>query len=236
MMEIESRTVWITGGRSGIGRAIAEGFLRQDATVYISGRNAAGLDETAAALGGTVHALQCDVTDAADVQAGYARIAGESGKVDVLVNNAGSTVFRSFMESEVQDFDALLATNLRGPFLTSKAVLPAMVERGSGTIVMINSMAALQVFPNSSLYAATKGGLKMLTDCIRGEVRASGVRVVSIFPGATNTPIWPDKVREKHGSRMMTPENVAHAVLTACSAPDQVLFEDIVMQPIGGGI
>jgi 3-oxoacyl-[acyl-carrier protein] reductase len=156
--------------------------------------------------------------------------------VNVLVNNAGTTVFRSFMESEVQDFDALLATNLRGPFLTSKAVLPAMVERGSGTIVMINSMAALQVFPNSSLYAATKGGLKMLTDCIRGEVRASGVRVVSIFPGATNTPIWPDKVREKHGSRMMTPEDVAHAVLTACSAPDQVLFEDIVMQPIGGGI
>ena len=235
-MENESKTVWITGGRSGIGNAIAAGFVRQNATVYISSRDAGGLEEAATALGGNVHALACDVTDAEDVRAAYAQIAESHGQVDVLVNNAGATVFSSFLESEVQDFDDLLATNLRGPFLTSKAVLPAMVERGTGTIVMINSMAALQVFPNSSLYAATKGGLKMLSDCMRSEVRASGVRVISVFPGATNTPIWPDKVREKHGSRMMTAEDVAHAVLTACSAPEQVLFEDIVMQPIGGGI
>jgi short-subunit dehydrogenase len=215
---------------------MAAAFAREGATVYISGRDPEGLRKTAEELEGAVRALPCDVADAGEVEAAARGILGETGRIDVLVNNAGTTVFNAFTESTVEDFDRLMATNLRGPFLTSRAVLDGMLERGSGSIVMINSMAALQVFPNSSVYAASKGGLKMLTDCLRGEVRASGVRVISIFPGATNTDIWPDKVREKHGHKMMTSDEVAAAVLHACAATPQVMIEDIVMQPIGGGI
>ncbi|MDT8322793.1 MAG: SDR family oxidoreductase [Bacteroidota bacterium] len=235
-MQFDGQTVWVTGGRSGIGRAVAAAFAREGATVYISGREAETLRQTAGELDGTVRALPCDVTDVGAVEAACSSILGETGQIDVLVNNAGTTVFNAFTESSPEDFDRLMATNLRGPFLTSRAVVGGMTERGSGCIVMINSMAALQVFPNSSVYAASKGGLKMLTDCLRGEVRASGVRVVSIFPGATDTPIWPDKVREKHGHKMMASDDVAAAVLHACAASPQVMVENIVMQPIGGGI
>mgnify|MGYP000433432488 FL=1 len=235
-MQFEGQTIWITGGRSGIGRSMAAAFAREGATVYITGRDAEGLRRTASEIEGTVRALPCNVSDAGEVEAAARGILGETGQIDVLVNNAGSTVFNAFTETSVEDFDRLMATNLRGPFLTSRAVLDGMLKRGSGCIVMINSMAALQVFPNSSVYAATKGGLKMMTDCLRGEVRASGVRVISIFPGATDTPIWPDKVREKHGHRMMSSDEVAASVLHACAATPQVMIEEIVMQPIGGGI
>ncbi len=233
-MQFDGQTVWITGARSGIGRAIAEAFVREGAQVYISGRDANGLRDTAEEIGKAVHAITCDVTDADDVSRTCSKILEAAGRIDILINNAGSTVFKPFTDTSIEDFDRLMATNVRGPFLTSKAVLPGMIARGAGSIVMINSMAALQVFPNSSAYAGTKGGLKMLSDCLRGEVRSSGVRVLSVFPGATNTPIWPESVRKKHGDAMMTSEDVAEAVVGACAASPNVMVENIVMQPIGG--
>ncbi len=235
-MKFDGQTVWVTGARSGIGRAIAEAFAREGAQVYISGRDGEGLRATAAEIGSAVHPLACDVTDAGDVASTCGSILDAAGKIDILVNNAGSTVFKPFLDTDIEEFDRLMATNVRGPFLTSKAVLPGMIARGAGSIVMINSMAALQVFPNSSVYAGTKGGLNMLSDCLRGEVRSAGVRVLSVFPGATNTPIWPESVRKKHGDAMMSSDDVAEAVVSACAASPNVMVENIVMQPIGGAL
>lgn len=232
----EGKTVWITGGGTGIGKAIAGGFVREGAQVVLSGRAAKRIDDAAAELGNGVRAIPCDVSDKNEVAAVIARITELCGPIDILVNNAGVTVFKPFLETSVEEFDELTAVNLRGPFLTTKAVLPSMIERGGGTVVMINSMAARQVFPNSSVYAATKGGLKWLADCLRLEVRGSGVRVINVHPGATNTPIWPDVVRSKHGERMMHPEDVAAAILSACRVPQSVMIEEIVMQPIGGAL
>ncbi len=233
---LEGKTVWITGGGTGIGKAIAEVFVREGAQVVLSGRGAKNIDTAAAELGNGVRAIPCDVSDKNEVAAVTARIAELCGPIDILVNNAGVTVFKPFLSTSVEEFDELTAVNLRGPFLASQAVLPSMIKRGGGTLVMINSMAARQVFPNSSVYAATKGGLKWLADCIRLEVRQSGVRVVNVYPGATNTPIWPDVVREKHAERMMHPEDIAEAILSACKAPTSVMIEEIVMQPIGGAL
>ena len=235
-MSLEGKVIWITGGRSGIGKAVAEVCAAQNAHVILSSRDADALRAVADTMPANVHALPCDVTDAGQVQAAALRIAQDFGAVDILVNNAGSTVFKSFIETSIEEFDQLHATNLRGPFLCSKAVLPGMLERGEGSIVMINSMAALNVFPNSSVYSATKSGLKMLSDCVRNEVRGSGIRVISIFPGGTNTPIWPDKVREKHAETMMTPGDVAHAVIESCTTSSRVMIEEISLQPVGGAL
>lgn len=235
-MQLKGKTVWVTGGRSGIGRAIASAFVREGARVFVSARASDELTAAAAELGPEVTAIPCDVTDRNEVEETARAISRAAGPVDVLVNNAGASVFKSFMDSTPEDFDKLTATNLRGPFLCTRAVLPDMLERKSGTVVMINSMAAQQVFPDSSVYAATKGGLRMMTDCLRSEVRTSGVRVLSVYPGATRTEIWPERVLEKHGHKMMGPEDVAQAVINACTAAPHVLIEDIVMQPIGGGI
>ncbi len=233
-MAFEGKTVWITGGGTGIGKAIAAAFVSEGAKVVLSGRSAARIDEVAAELGNGVRAIPCDVSDANEVAAVTARIADLCGPIEVLVNNAGVTVFKPFLDTSIEEFDQLSSVNLRGPFLCSRAVLPSMIDRGGGTIVMINSMAARQVFANSSVYAATKGGLKWMADCLRLEVRKSGVRVINVHPGATNTPIWPDVVRSKHAERMMHPEDVALAILSACKAPASVMVEEIVLQPIGG--
>lgn len=230
----EGKTVWVTGGGTGIGKALGTAFAREGARVVLSGRAAARIDAVAAEIGMGVRAIPCDVSDAGEVTAVTGRIAESCGPVDILVNNAGVTVFKPFLSTTPEEFDALTSVNLRGPFLCSQAVLPSMIERGGGTIVMINSMAALQVFPNSSVYAATKGGLKWMSDCLRLEVRKSGVRVLNVHPGATDTPIWPGSVREKHGERMMQPADVAETIVRACMAPASVMVEDLVIQPIGG--
>lgn len=235
-MQLQGKIVWVTGGRSGIGKAIASAFVREGARVFVSARASDELTTAAAELGPEATPIPCDVTDGKEVEEAARVIARTAGPVDVLVNNAGASVFKSFMDTTPADFDLLTTTNLRGPFLCTHAVLPDMLERKEGTVVMINSMAARQVFPDSSIYAASKGGLKMMTDCLRSEVRKSGVRIISVYPGATRTEIWPERVLEKHGHKMMGPKDVAQAVINACTAEPHVLIEDIVMQPIGGGI
>ena len=233
-MALEGKTVWITGGGTGIGKALGAAFMREGAQVVLSGRAANRIAEVAAEIGGGVRAIPCDVSDANEVAAVTGRISELCGPIDILVNNAGVTVFKPFLSTSVEEFDELMSVNLRGPFLCTQAVLPAMIERGGGAVVMINSMAALQVFANSSVYAATKGGLKWMSDCLRLEVRKSGVRVLNVHPGATNTPIWPDPVRAKHGERMMQPDDVASAIVNALTAPPTVMVEELVIQPIGG--
>ncbi|MBI5648624.1 MAG: SDR family oxidoreductase [Ignavibacteriae bacterium] len=229
--------IWITGAGRGIGAAIARRAARAGAGIALSGRN----DETLVALaaeleaaGARVCVARCDVGDEDSVRAAFEAAHGALGSIDVLVNNAGETVFLPFMKSGVADLDRLLRTNVRGAFLCTQAVLPGMLERGAGTVVMINSVASRDVFSDSSLYSASKAGLKALTDCLRHEVRKSGVRIVSIFPGATGTEIWPARVLEKHGHRMMASADVAEAVWHTLELPAGVLVEDLYMQPIGG--
>jgi NADP-dependent 3-hydroxy acid dehydrogenase YdfG len=236
-MEFNSTVVWVTGASAGIGRATAAAFLEAGARVVASARTMERLEAAFAGVGSDrLHLLPCNVADESAVQAAGKDIASHFGAVDILINNAGTTVFRPFLSSTIEDFDLLHSTNLRGPFLCTHAVLPGMLEKGKGAIVMVSSMAAVHAFPDSSVYSAGKAGLKALADCLRLEVRKSGVRVVSVFPGATYTDIWPARVLEKHGEKMMQPEDVASAIVHACSAPEGVMYEEIFMQPIGGGL
>ncbi|MCZ7556320.1 MAG: SDR family oxidoreductase [Bacteroidia bacterium] len=236
-MEFRSTVVWVTGASAGIGRATAGAFLNAGARVVASART---MERLEAAFEGVDNEnlllLPCDVADETAVQAAGQKIASQSGGVDILVNNAGTTVFRPFLSSTIEDFDTLHSTNLRGPFLCTQAVLPGMIEKGRGAVVMVSSMAAVHAFPDSSVYSAGKAGLKAMADCLRLEVRKSGIRVISVFPGATYTEIWPTRVLEKHGEKMMQPEDVASAIVHACSAPHGVMYEEIFMQPIGGGL
>ncbi len=236
-MDLTGSNVWITGASAGIGRAAVERFLEAGAAVIASSRHADRLADACAGLESErLLLLPCDVASEEEVAQAYERIVREIGTVDILINNAGTTVFCSFIDSTTDDFDRLHRTNLRGPFLCTKSVLPGMLDKGRGTIVMISSMAAVHAFTDSSVYSATKAGLKAMADCLRLEVRKSGVRVVTLFPGATNTEIWPARLREKHGEKMMDPADVAAAILHVCAAPQGVMYEDVSMQPIGGGV
>src|SRR5512133_914272 len=164
-MSTTAGVVWVTGGSSGIGEATARSFAAAGHRVVVSSRSGlTGQPDSADRLETHgIMSLPCDVTQPEAVAAAHAAIIDRHGRVDVLVNAAGVTTFRSFLETSVDDFDRIHATNLRGAFLCAKAVLPSMLERQSGMIVMVNSVAAQQVFKDSSVYASSKAGLKMMT-------------------------------------------------------------------------
>jgi len=233
----ESRCVWITGAGRGIGEACARIFAGRGYAVAAAGRDMEALERLAEEEnknGGVVHPLRMDVTDKASVDSASAEITERFGGVDVLINNAGATIFKSFCSSTPEEFDKLLNVNLRGPFLCTQSVLPGMIERKAGVVVMVSSVAARDVFRDSSLYAATKAGLKAMADCLRMEVRGGGVRVLTVFPGATATDIWPPRVREKHAHRMMRAGDVAESIFHAVTMPPHVMVEELYLQPIGG--
>lgn len=225
--------VWITGAGKGIGRAVALRFAKEEDRVFVSGRSLPALQKLARVAPDSMIPVVCDVLEPASVNQAREFIEARGG-VDVLVNNAGVTVFKSFIDTTLEDFDAIMNTNLRGAFLCTKSVIESMVERRSGVIVMINSMAAREVFKNSSAYAATKAGLKALADGIRIEVRDKGIRVISIHPGATLTDMWPDRVRERRKEVMMQSEQVADVIFDAVNAPSNLMIEELYLQPIGG--
>jgi len=231
--------IWVTGASRGIGAAIARAFAATGAHVVLSGRNVQELDRNTRKirlLDQNASFLKCDVTSEASVTRAYTSIVKRYHVVDVLVNNAGVTCFKSFGKTAVRDFDTILATNLRGTFLCTKSVLPAMVKRRAGVIINIVSVAALTTFENSSAYAAAKAGILAMSRGLRSEVRKKGVRVIDILPGAVETEMWHYAARKKYHEKMMQPEDVAEVVVSAFRQSQRVLTEEIVIRPIEGDL
>jgi short-subunit dehydrogenase len=159
-----------------------------------------------------------------------------AGPVDVLVNNAGVTVFKDFLDTSIPEFDSIIATNLLGPAWCLKAALPEMVKRRRGWVFNILSNAAVRTFEGSSAYTASKAGMLGFGRVLREEMKTHGVRVVSILPGATDTPMWSPDARQKYRSRMMSARGVAEAVIAAYLMPSDVVVDEMIIRPIGGDI
>lgn len=238
-MKSKSSVVWITGASSGIGKATAAAFVQCGAWVIISARtseNIFSLTKDLQSKGYKCLPIPCDVSKSEEVSEAVLKIEKAFGPVDVLINNAGASVFKSFVDSSIEDFDNVISTNLRGAFLCTKAVLPNMIARKDGLIVMINSVTSKYEFTNSSIYAASKSGLKGMTDALRKEVRSHGVRIVTIYPGATNTNIWHQSVRDKYADRMMKPDDVADVIIDIWKKPKHIMIEEVLMRPVGGDL
>jgi NAD(P)-dependent dehydrogenase (short-subunit alcohol dehydrogenase family) len=187
MSRLAGRTALVTGGGSGIGRAICRRFASDGASVVVADLVGERAEEVAAEVGG--RAVQADVTAAADV----VRMAAEAGRVDVLVNNAGGGMADDLLEIDEDEWDADVERNLKSAYLCSKAVLPGMIEQGSGVIVNIVSVNGLAFFANEP-YSAAKAGLISLTRSMATRYGRHGVRAVAIAPGTIRTPIWQERV------------------------------------------
>jgi NAD(P)-dependent dehydrogenase (short-subunit alcohol dehydrogenase family) len=187
MNELSGLQALVTGGTSGIGRAIAEALAREGARVLISGRNEARGAEVVAAIearGGAAEFALADLESAGDVRALAERGAG----VDILVNNAG--VFPVGITHEFPEamFDKTFDVNVKAPFLLTAAIAPRMVARGSGTIINITTMVAEFGVVGLSVYGASKAALALLTKAWAAEYGPKGVRVNAVAPGPTITP------------------------------------------------
>lgn len=192
LFDLTGRTALVTGSSRGIGRGLAAGLADAGAHVVLHGRDRDRLTREAEALtaaGATVSTAAFDVTDEQAVERGVAELADRVGPIDVLVNNAGMQTRAPFTEFAVEDWHRLIATNLTSAFLVARAVAAGMQQRGSGKIINIGSVQSMLGRPGITPYAATKGGIVMLTRGMCADLGPSGIQVNAIAPGYFSTEL-----------------------------------------------
>lgn len=239
VQEFRQPVVWITGAGRGIGKEIAIQFSLIGCKVAISARTVSELNSVQkeiTKLGGEAFVFPCDIGKAPEIPKTHNSIVKKLGRVDVLINNAGNTSFKKFEQTSQKEFDSIVNVILRGSFLCIKEVLPNMIERKDGWIINIASVVAIKTFKNSSAYSAAKAGLVAMLRVLREEVRKHNVKVITIFPGATSTKIWGEKLH-KYSNKMMDAKSVAETVLSLYRLKLKDAFvEELIIRPISGDL
>jgi short-subunit dehydrogenase len=209
-LDLANRTVLVTGATGGIGRAIARALHARGATLILTGRREDVLGELSTELAGRVEVVAADLASPEDVRA-----LGDRSNIDVLVANAGLPAAGRLASFDAEEIDRALDVNLRAPIQLTLQVLPGMVERGSGHLVYISSLAGKVASAGSSVYSATKFGLRGFAYSLREELRGTGVGVTSVFPGfIRDAGMFADSGASlPRGVGTRTPEDVALAVI-----------------------
>jgi len=187
-MSFAGQVFWITGASSGIGAAMARALAAEDARLVLSGRNEAALADLAADCGDAL-VLPFEVTDHAAIGPATEQAWDWSGGVDMLVNNAGISQRSLAVDTDYAVYDRIIGVDLLAPIALTQALLPRMVERGSGRIVMISSVAGKVGVPLRTAYSAAKFGLAGYADALRAEVAHLGIKVHTIYPGSIRTDV-----------------------------------------------
>jgi NAD(P)-dependent dehydrogenase (short-subunit alcohol dehydrogenase family) len=227
----QGATAIVTGGGTGIGRATALALAREGASVVVGNRNAENGQETVSAIeamGGNALFVQTDVSKDADIRHLVDAALRRSGRIDLLINNAaiiGDLIPAA--ESTEENWDRVIDTNLKGPWLCMKHVIPHMVTQKSGVIVNVASAVTLRTFPSTSIYSASKAGLTALTRVAAVEYARMGLLIKSICVGGVRTPMTeglrsaPDGEAFLAGlhpvNRVAEPEEIANAIVWLCS-------------------
>jgi NAD(P)-dependent dehydrogenase (short-subunit alcohol dehydrogenase family) len=244
---LEGRTALVTGAASGIGRASAETLARYGARVVVADIDLDGAQQTAATIaqhGGEVTAIQCDVTDDDSVEVAIATTIGTYGQLDIAHNNAGVLgAQRRLVDYDLDDWDRIIAVNLKGVFLCMRRELGHMVPRKSGVIINTASEAALKGSAADAVYTASKRGVAGLTLTAALENARVGVRVVAVCPGVISTGMTADLERDDSTAertrriqpiqRMGHPSEVGEAV--AWLASDAASLVTGILLPVDGG-
>ena len=235
MNELHGQVAIVTGGSKGIGRAIGRALAKQGAHVVLLARTGPVLEATVREFtreGLAVSGRQADVTDPAQVRDAVEAVAQGQGRIDILVNNAGMGVLKTVADLSLEEFDTMWKVNMRGVFITTKAVLPIMTRAARGNIVNISSLAGKNSFKGGAGYSATKWALRAFASSLMLEVREHNIRVVTIFPGSVDTSF---SAGGKKGSHITQPEDVADAVVFAVTAPARSMFSEIDVRPTKPG-
>jgi NAD(P)-dependent dehydrogenase (short-subunit alcohol dehydrogenase family) len=188
---LQGKVALVSGGATGMGGATSRLLAAEGAKVAIVDRNAAGGKETVAAIkaaGGEAIFLEVDVTEEASVNRAVADVVARYGPVTSLFNHAGSIVIKPFLETTLEEWEMLMAVNVRSMFLMTKAVLPSMLGAGGGAIVCTSSISAVAATPMEVLYDTTKGACHMFARAIAVEFRDRGIRCNAVCPGFIETP------------------------------------------------
>jgi NADP-dependent 3-hydroxy acid dehydrogenase YdfG len=226
----------VTGAGGGIGAALARALLDEGATVFAVGRKRERLEGAMSGYSDDrARVFPADLTRDEDVQLIRNKIEQEFGRIDVLIHSAGVISHASFEQSFVGDLDAQYAANLRAPYVLTQTLL-SLLKISNGQIVFINSSAGLAARPNAGQFCATQHALRALTDSLRAEVNAYGIRVLSVYPGRTATSrqaaLYAKSGAEYRPEFLLQPEDIASVVLNAITLPRTAEVTDITVRPL----
>jgi 3-oxoacyl-[acyl-carrier protein] reductase len=231
---LSNQIVVVTGAARGIGEAIALRLGRMGATIVLTARDHARLAQVRADIerdGGKALVLPCDLTDERAVAALGKQVKEEHGRCDILVNNAGVSVQRKpLIDLSVEEWDQMMNTNLRAPYLMIRSFGPMMIAAKSGHIINISSLAGKNTLPEGAAYSASKWGLNGLTYSVAEELRQYNVRVSVIAPGSVNTRFG-FRGTTKDRSRMIQPDDVARVVAMLVTQAPNSFVSEVLLRP-----
>ena len=236
------KTAFITGATSGIGKATAELFAKNNIRLILCGRRAERLDKLQELLSNLteVTTLQFDVSKRDEVTAAIESLPENFKNIDILINNAGNAHgLASIQDGDLDDWDAMLDINVKGLLYVSKAIIPKMIKNNNGFIVNIGSIAAKEVYPNGNVYCASKHAVDALNKAMRIDLNKHNIRVSAIHPGAVETEF--SEVRFKGDTeraktvyadyKALQPEDIADIIHFVITRPYHVNIEDLVVYP-----
>jgi NADP-dependent 3-hydroxy acid dehydrogenase YdfG len=246
---MEGKVVVVSGASMGVGRATAERFAQQGATVVLLARRKLLLDEIADTIGASAVPIATDVTCGAEVRTAFEQVAAQFGRVDVLINSAGASRIRLIEEASDEDIAVTVNTNLVAPIYTTRAAIPLLRAAGGGDIMNISSEITLDHMPMMTLYAATKRGLNGFTEAMNHELRRDSIRVTLVILGAVGDtgihenfgpgdlerawPIWEADgyLTRMSGTQLLTSARVAEVLYDVLTRPRDLMMDVIHVRP-----
>jgi NAD(P)-dependent dehydrogenase (short-subunit alcohol dehydrogenase family) len=232
---LKEKVIIVTGGGRGLGAAICRNLARAGAVVLAADVGwswAQAVAEEVRSEGGQAEPVHLDVCSQEQVEAAVSAVMERHGRIDGLVNNAGTDVTLSIEEMAVSDWDRILSTNLRGPFLMSKAVLPIMRRQGSGYVINVASTAAKRAWANASAYHASKWGLLGFTRALYVEARPHNIKVSALVVGGMRTPFLLERFPDIDINNLQDPANVAEIVRFLLMQPEGTVLPEVMVLPM----
>jgi 3-oxoacyl-[acyl-carrier protein] reductase len=235
-MTLSEKVALVTGGSRGIGHAIAQALLQDGATVVITGTKQDALDAAVGDLrknvsGARVEGVRADVRNYDEVAAATSGVVSRYGGLDILINNAGIGMFSPVADMAVDEWRAVIETNLTGVFYCCHAAIPHLRARGGGWIINISSLAGKNAFVNGAAYCASKAGLNQFSEALMQEVRYDGIRVSYIMPGSVSTDFGGLERGRGKAEWALQAEDVARVVTDLIAHPARSLASRVEMRP-----
>ncbi|MBL1178642.1 SDR family oxidoreductase [Pantanalinema sp. GBBB05] len=235
MSALTEKVTLVTGGSQGLGAAICETLAEAGASVIIADIKLDQAEQVARGLqerGLDVIALPLDITNDQQLATTVQKIVDQYGRIDVLVNNAGTDVTLPIEELSIADIDRVLNVNLRAPFLLSKLVLPIMKRHGQGHIVNIASTAAKRTWSNATAYHTSKWGLMGFSHALHVEARPHKVKVTAVVAGGMRTPFILDRFPDTPLDKLQDPKHVAETVRFILMQPEETVIPEVMVLPM----
>jgi 3-oxoacyl-[acyl-carrier protein] reductase len=229
MAALQGRVALVTGGNRGIGRGIAEALAADGATVALTARDAEAARRAASEIGRGARGYACDVRQPESVAALFAAVERDLGGLDVLVNNAGVGLFGPVATMSIEDWQAVIETNVNGVFYCTREALPRMKARGGGYVFNVSSLAGRNTFPGGAAYSASKHAVNGFSETLFQEVRHDGIRVTYLMPGSVATEFGRGAAEKQDWA--LQPEDVGEMVVDLLHTSPRALHSRVEMRP-----